>query len=363
MKRALLILLALALLPGCSYILPANQPPKAYINAITPSTVVEGEMVTMSGYGTDVDGQVVAYRWRSSKDGQLGVTPEFNTNSLSVGNHVIYFSVQDNNDVWSAEVSGSVNVLAASSQAIQINSFTASPSSVLQGENVTLSWVVSNATSVSIDQGIGTVSATGSTMVTLDETTTFKLTATGGTSTVHASITVTVQEPARRVTITADTEMTGFVRSLGIYVPGGVYVGDDSSDRGIQGFVTFDISRIPNNATITRVTLDLSRYEVPHGAPLPQLGCLSAFSHTYSTLYGQYWTGDVPLPLQEWCDFADLDTPVESVRMRNALQGKLNTNLFQLRLQFADRETDGDARNDLLYWPDGSLPRLIVEYQ
>ena len=44
MKRGMLLLFALALLPGCSSTLPqSNQPPKAYINAITPSEVTQGD--------------------------------------------------------------------------------------------------------------------------------------------------------------------------------------------------------------------------------------------------------------------------------------------------------------------------------
>jgi hypothetical protein len=58
-----------------------------------------------------------------------------------------------------------------------INYFTASPSSISLGATTTLSWNVSNATSIAIDNGIGAVAATGSTIILPSTTTTFKLTA------------------------------------------------------------------------------------------------------------------------------------------------------------------------------------------
>jgi hypothetical protein len=58
-----------------------------------------------------------------------------------------------------------------------INSFIASPSSISLGGSSTLSWSVSNATSVTIDHSVGTVGSSGSTIVLPGATTTFTLTA------------------------------------------------------------------------------------------------------------------------------------------------------------------------------------------
>lgn len=245
-----------------------------------------------------------------------------------------------------------------------IDRFDASLLTVEAGAGVTLAWQTTNASHVSIDQGIGSVAPDGTVVVTPGSTTTYTLTATGGGSMVSAALTITVTQANRVVTLSADIEMSGFVRSLGIYVPGAVYVGDDSSDRGIQGFVTFDISCIPSNATITRVVLDMSRYNVPYDSPIPSLGCLSAYVHNYTTLYGQYRSpGDLPTPMLGWCSLGALDRPVESARLVNAVQARVGRNRFQFRLQFADGETDGNHRNNLLYWPEQGLPQLIVEYR
>jgi hypothetical protein len=77
-----------------------------------------------------------------------------------------------------------------------ISSFTAAPTSVFPGQSSTLSWNVSNATSVSIDNGIGDVSASGSTSVTPAATATYTLTATNNDGTTTATATVTVAPPA-----------------------------------------------------------------------------------------------------------------------------------------------------------------------
>lgn len=41
-----------------------------------------------------------------------------------------------------------------------IDSFSANPSSIISGDSVTLSWSITDATSATIDQGVGGVAAT-----------------------------------------------------------------------------------------------------------------------------------------------------------------------------------------------------------
>ena len=71
----------------------------------------------------------------------------------------------------------------------------ASPESILKGEGATLSWKTSNASDVSIDNGVGSVSGSGSVVVTPEETTTYTLTARNNEGTVFDSVTVTVSLP------------------------------------------------------------------------------------------------------------------------------------------------------------------------
>ena len=73
-----------------------------------------------------------------------------------------------------------------------INSFTASPGYIQCGQTALLTWSTSDATSVTISPGIGTVSSSGSYSVAPPYTTTYTLTATNADGSVSATTTVTV---------------------------------------------------------------------------------------------------------------------------------------------------------------------------
>jgi Malectin domain/Viral BACON domain len=89
--------------------------------------------------------------------------------------------------------SGSVGVtFTVNATAPTINSFTASQSIITAGQSVTFSWSTSNATSVSLNQGIGTVAVTGSTTVSPSATAFYTLTASSAAGTTANSILITV---------------------------------------------------------------------------------------------------------------------------------------------------------------------------
>jgi hypothetical protein len=83
--------------------------------------------------------------------------------------------------------------------------FSAEPLEIKQGDSTTLAWATTDADSVSIDQGIGSVGLSGSRSVSPQQTTTYVLTATGAGGTTTESVTVTVYLPPT-VTIAADPE-------------------------------------------------------------------------------------------------------------------------------------------------------------
>jgi uncharacterized Zn-binding protein involved in type VI secretion len=98
---AVVLIMVVVLTAGCIPVLttteePPNEPPVAYIDSISATTVTEGQTVTFTGHGTDEGGTVVAHSWRSDIDGIIGTSATFSTSSLSVGTHYIYFKVQDN---------------------------------------------------------------------------------------------------------------------------------------------------------------------------------------------------------------------------------------------------------------------------
>jgi len=73
--------------------------------------------------------------------------------------------------------------------------FVVEPSTVQQGQPATLRWNVTNATSISIDQNIGSVQPTGTRQVFASATTTYTLTASGQGETARATATLTVTQP------------------------------------------------------------------------------------------------------------------------------------------------------------------------
>jgi hypothetical protein len=152
-----------------SLILPAitiagcggNQAPTAYIDSVAPGEAAEGEMVAFSGHGTDADGTVVAYRWLSSIDGEIGT-------------------------------SANVTIIAVPEPVIL--SFNADLGTIYSGGTSTLSWDMTGAATVSIDQGIGNVALNGTRDVSPSETTIYILTATNDAGSVNAAAQVAVQE-------------------------------------------------------------------------------------------------------------------------------------------------------------------------
>ncbi|MBM3172129.1 MAG: hypothetical protein FJZ85_00115 [Chloroflexi bacterium] len=77
-----------------------------------------------------------------------------------------------------------------------VNSFSASPETVYQGQSVTLSWNVVGANTVVIQPYIGTVQQVGSQVLPLSSSTTFTLTATNSSGSTTGTITVAVKPPA-----------------------------------------------------------------------------------------------------------------------------------------------------------------------
>ena len=201
MRKFSLIVLSVLLisaffLPSCvpfSCAVPGiNQPPVAYIDLIDPSTASEGAMVSFEGHGTDADGSVVAYRWRSSLDGDLSTKATFDSSALSPGVHTIYFKVQDNNGTWSLEDNRELTVTGTTSGMPIVNTFIASPPSIAPGASTTISWDVTGATTVTIDQGIGDVAASGDMVVSPATSTTYKLTAGNSAGSAYATCQVVV---------------------------------------------------------------------------------------------------------------------------------------------------------------------------
>ncbi|MDD4051825.1 MAG: hypothetical protein PHR28_08010 [candidate division Zixibacteria bacterium] len=124
-------------------------------------------------------------------NGSLAVTPAMTTN----------YTITVRNGIRSATSRATVTVKAAPPAV----TFASSPDSILAGQSSILSWTTANATSASINQGIGTVALNGSRTVAPAATTTYTITVKGGGGTVTAAVTVTVTTaPPPIASLTAD---------------------------------------------------------------------------------------------------------------------------------------------------------------
>jgi len=78
-----------------------NKKPVAFIDKIDPTYAATQETISFEGHGTDSDGQIIVYRWKSSIDGIISDKATFQKSGLSPGRHTISFWVKDNSGQWS----------------------------------------------------------------------------------------------------------------------------------------------------------------------------------------------------------------------------------------------------------------------
>jgi hypothetical protein len=126
--------------------------------------------------------------------------------------------------------------------------------------------------------------------------------------------------------------------------------GDTSHDVGLQGFVTYDLSSIPDNATILTAKFKIVDYDLL-GDPFGNLGCLRAYVHNYNTVGYEDFTGaGATGAFVRFCSEAEL--PSLTIQTLNTggitgLQNALASNNFQIRLQFKEKHTNSDGIADV----------------
>jgi PKD repeat protein len=185
----------------------SNDPPAAIIDSITPNPANVGDDVTFSGHGEDTDGTVVAYSWDSSIDEHLSDEASFSWVSLSEGEHIITFRVQDNEGEWSAFASETL-IVGNIPPVAYIDSIAPNPANV--GEDVTFSGhgedtdgtVVAYSWDSSIDEHLSdAASFTTSTLSKGTHTITFTVYDNDGAGSEPASQTLSIQEIVTEVVI------------------------------------------------------------------------------------------------------------------------------------------------------------------
>ena len=137
-------------------------------------------------------------------------------------------------------------------------------------------------------------------------------------------------------------------------------VGESNVDitHTVEAFLSFGITDIPAKATITEVKIDFKDYTIT-GHPFESLGVLNGYITTYgSTLEpADFVAGFQSGNTVDWGSVSPLNTLEVSPELKSALQAKIGSSRFQMRLQFAG--PNGDAIKDSITFND---PRLIVTY-
>ena len=373
MKKLLFAVLAILILAtGCISLVSideetVNQPPIAYIDAISPNEILVGGTVSFKGHATDSDGMVVAYKWRSSIDGEISASAEFDTSSLSAGTHAVYLKVQDNSGAWSNEIYRHVRVISTKVTKPVVNSFEASPGSIVRGGTSTLSWDVDGATMVSIDPRIGNVGHKGTREVFPDMTTQYTLTASNEAGSVTINVDVVVApEGLLTIGLYSIAEEDGNAKKNGD-TGGEPDVGDTGAstccpvNTAIQAFLSFDISGIPDGAIISFASLDLTAADI-HGFPFSNLGVMGIYNHQYGVLDGNdFVIGPSLWPLYTTAKMPS--DPFSSSALINSIQELVDADnsRFQVRVEFQGYTT-GNRIADYLALGSGK-PKLVIGYE
>ena len=137
--------------------------------------------------------------------------------------------------------------------------YSINPSSIIQGQTATLNWSVSNSTSQSFDQGIGSVASSGSRNVTgVMNTTTYTLSATYYSYTSSSrSLTLTVYEPVVADISSSPTAIISGSSTTLQWTVTGSTSGNAIIDQGI-GAVPFSANLSVSPTTTTTYTISAS---------------------------------------------------------------------------------------------------------
>lgn len=138
-------------------------------------------------------------------------------------------------------------------------------------------------------------------------------------------------------------------------------VGDSSTNQGVQGFLSFDISSIPAGSTISEVKINFSYYDT-QGDPFGSLGCLRLYPQDYGSLNaGDYYTAANPVgALVRWCNGTELSNVAANENLKTHLQSLVGSSRARFRLQFKDDDSDGDGVADMIRF--NAAIKLIVKY-
>ncbi len=204
--------------------------------------------------------------------------------------------------IWAGLMSGcrGVGLLPSLPPAAPTAVFTAAPATVITGNPATLTWSTTNATTVTIDQGIGTVAASGSTTVKPSTTTQYTLTATGANGTTTAVATVTVQSnaPTATITVSPATIVAGNSATLTwtttnattVSIDQGIGIVSASGSTVVMPTVTtqYTLTATGTGGSVTAATTLTVQSQGFTNSPIYHLIILMMQNHSLDNLFGTY---------------------------------------------------------------------------
>ncbi len=303
----------IALPPTNTPPIPTVPPTATYTPSVTPLPCDRAEYVTDVNYpdGTDVaPGAAFTKTWRLRNIGTCTWT----------SGYALVFDHGDSMGGSAATTLTSGTVAPGQTVDVSVNLTAPAAAGTYRGY-----WRLRNPSGVIFGTG---ASATGSLWVEIDvvpATTTVTLTATGESGTVMSDGWIGVTTPRN--------------------------AGDTGSNATSEAFFSFDITGIPAGSTITAVTFNLGGFDTL-GNPFADLGCVYMYQQDYGSLdVGDFVAGSPSGGLTRICNAAGLGTAVADNDFITALQSKVGSSRFQVRMQFADTAVSADGQADIVRFP------------
>lgn len=112
-----------------------------------------------------------------------------------------------------------------------------------------------------------------------------------------------------------------------------------NSGTGVRGFVSFNISSIPTNATIEEVRVDFSNFDTV-GNPFASMGCLQGYAGSFFPLDASDYNASGAGPDMEWCSSSELSTVFINDDVADRLQDALgSSSTLEYQLRFSGSPT------------------------
>ena len=178
---------------------PVSSAPIIVNFTANPTTINAGQSSTLSWQVTNADTVVITTLGTVALNGSQAVTPATTTTYTLTATHGTQTATANATVTVNSGTSGGLPVIV---------SFAPNPATIDFGQSSSLQWVVQNATTVTIDNAIGTVGLTGSHAISPAATTTYTITATNAVGSVTAKTTLTVITSVQILSFTATPSST-----------------------------------------------------------------------------------------------------------------------------------------------------------